>query len=63
MNRPDWIPTSEELPDDLVEVWISDGKLVAISQYMHGQECWAYNDLITGPVTHWQPIVYPEAPL
>lgn len=62
MSKPAWITAADQLPDDLVDVWVSDGKTVAVSQYMHGHECWSYSDLITRQVTHWQPIVYPEAP-
>lgn len=58
----DWILASESLPDDLVLVWVSDGKAVGISEYMHGHEAWHYSDAISAPITHWQPIEYPEAP-
>lgn len=57
-----WIPIAQKLPPDLTAVWVSDGKTVAISQYMFGHQCWAYSDMLTSTITHWQPIVYPEAP-
>lgn len=58
-----WIQaTPENLPDDLVTVWISDGKTVGISEYHHGLQEWLYCDDVIDPVTHWQLIVYPKAP-
>lgn len=57
-----WRQTSQQLPDDLVQVWVSDSKTVGISEYLRHMEDWAYCELVLGPITHWMSIEYPEAP-
>ena len=57
-----WIPVTESLPDDLVTVLVSDTKTVGISEYHYGLAEWLYCEVVVDEVTHWQPIVYPDAP-
>lgn len=57
-----WRQVTDSLPDDCVDVWVSDNKTVGISEYIHGIEDWAYCELVLGPITHWMPIEYPKTP-
>jgi hypothetical protein len=58
----EWIDTKERLPDECATVWVSDGKTVGISEYLHGIEEWLYCDVVVGLINKWQPIEYPEIP-
>lgn len=57
-----WRQTSQELPDDLTQVWVSDNKTVGISEYIYAIEDWAYCEAVLGPITCWLPIEYPDPP-
>lgn len=57
-----WRQVTDSLPDDCVDVWVSDNKTVGISEYIHGLEDWAYCDRMLGPITCWMPIEYPNTP-
>lgn len=58
----DWIDVKSQLPDESVIVWVSDGKTVGISEYLHGIEEWLYCEVVLGPINKWQPMEYPKLP-
>lgn len=58
----DWIDVKTSLPDESVIVWVSDGKTVGISEYLHGIEEWLYCEVVLGPINKWQPMEYPKLP-
>lgn len=57
-----WRQCQEQLPDDLVSVWVSDNKTVGVSEYIHAIEDWAYCEVVLWPITCWLPIEYPDPP-
>lgn len=58
----EWIDVATKLPDEAVIVWVSDGKTVGISEYLHGIEEWLYCEVVLGPIIKWHHMEYPKLP-
>lgn len=56
-DGPRWIPVGERVPEDAVEVLVTDGENVGVGDVRKGH---LWNSYVDGPVTHWMPL--PEAP-
>lgn len=58
----EWIDVNIQLPDETETVWVSDGKTVGISEYLHGIEEWLYCEVVVGKIIKWHRMEYPKIP-
>ena len=58
----EWIDAETNQPDDGVVVWVSDGKTVGLSEYMHGFGEWLYCEVVVEPINKWCHVEYPDPP-